>query len=178
MAHKLICVNFLNKISVSEERRLNKPFHLQQLVKKLFLDSRKHNTLTPKIKRSYFIVTSDASFLLQAECRQLPLTAQRTTYSVELPENVAVNLWRSPKFGWGTWPGVSALARQWDHHQLRSSSDPLQSWSLRLLCHERVWIWSLNNCPNPGAVDLQIFLLAIYRGAERNTVHEKGVNKQ
>lgn len=49
MAHKLTHVNFLDEISVSEERRINKPFHLQQLVKKLFLDSRKHNAKDQKI---------------------------------------------------------------------------------------------------------------------------------
>jgi len=72
-AHRLTRANFLNKIGISEDRRLNKPFHLQQLVKKLFLDSRNHNAVMPKIKRSYFTGTSDASFLLQAERRQLPL---------------------------------------------------------------------------------------------------------
>lgn len=78
MDDKLTHVNFLNKINMSEERRLNKPSHLQQLVKKLFLDSRKHNTVTPKIKRSYFTGTSDALFLLQAERRQMP---QHTLFS-------------------------------------------------------------------------------------------------
>lgn len=81
MIHKLTHVNFLNKISMSEDKRLNKPFRLQQLVKKLFLDSRKHNTVTPKIKRSYFTDLSDAAFLLQPECRQLPLTGKHTAHA-------------------------------------------------------------------------------------------------
>lgn len=77
---------------MSEDRRLNKPLRLQQLVKKLFLDSRKHNTGTPKIKGSYFTDLSDPSFLLQLECRQLPLTGQHTAHAVLLPENLALNL--------------------------------------------------------------------------------------
>lgn len=180
MAYKLICVNFLNKISMRGERRLNKPFHLQQLIKKLFLDSRKHNTVTPKIKRSYFTVTSGASSLLQAECRQLPLTGQPTTYSVQLPEHVALHLWRSPEFAWGTWPGTSALARQRDQHpssthQQRSSIDPLQSWSPGLLCPEMIWIRSLNNCPNPGAVDLQTLLRVTHHSdTKKHGSWEKG----
>lgn len=77
-AHNLSCVNFLTKISISQERRLNKYFHLQRLVKKLFLDSRKHNTVILKIKSSYFTCTLDAAFLLQAEHRQPP--CKKTTH--------------------------------------------------------------------------------------------------
>lgn len=47
------------------------------------------------------------------------------------------------------------------------SSNPLQNWSPGLLCHKVVWIQSLINCPNPGAVDVQTLRLAINHGAAK-----------